>query len=108
MGDERIQTAMFPLGCGLQVSVKMEGLSTGRPLTDSMSLERKKWQLDAELAAIDRSLADLDQPVNLKTELLEGPMKDPEPITLISIFKQQLEQQEEFLRQNPEAAEVAS
>merc|ERR1712039_236499 len=87
--DERIRTAMLPLGCGLQVSVKM-GLPSERPFTDSQKLDRRKWQLDSEAAAIDRYLAEIDHPDSLRTELLEN-MADPKAISLITIGRQQRE-----------------
>merc|ERR1711862_44725 len=89
--DERIKTAMLPLGCGLQVAVKVDGLSPERPVTDSQSSERKTWQLDAEIAAIDRYLDQLDHPDTLKQEMLTGPLADTQAITYVSIAKQSRE-----------------
>jgi len=50
--DTRIATAQLPLGCGMQLMVKNE--SVVPELSDAQQLEQKRWQLESELAAIDR------------------------------------------------------
>lgn len=90
--DTRIKTAMLPLGCGLQVSVKTEGVADDRPFSETQKLERKRWQLESEVAAIDRALAEIDNPDTLKVEMLEGPLADPSPVNLIAFGKQHREQ----------------
>merc|ERR1719313_1277133 len=60
--DTRISTAQLPLGCGIQLMVKREGMRPGQKLSEEELADRKKWQLEAEAAAIDRYLAALDEP----------------------------------------------
>lgn len=71
----RISTAQLPVGCGIQMMVKLEGTSASAPprywpevaadgagagaapLEGEAALrEQKRWQLESELAAIDRIL----------------------------------------------------
>lgn len=50
--DTRTATAQLPLGCGMQLMVKND--SAIPELSDARKLEQKRWQLESELAAIDR------------------------------------------------------
>ena len=52
--DTRIATAQLPVGCGIQLMVKLEGLSPDAPLSQEELTDRRRWQLQSELAAIDR------------------------------------------------------
>ena len=61
--DTRITTAQLPVGCGIQLMVKLDGLTPELPLTAEELAERKRWQLDQEIAAIDRYVHALDVPL---------------------------------------------
>jgi len=61
--DTRISTAQLPVGCGIQLMVKLEGLSKTLPVTEQEALSRKRWRLDSELAAIDRAIASSGKPL---------------------------------------------
>jgi len=71
----RISTAQLPVGCGIQMIVKQEGTSASAPVRfypevkadgtgagtaplegEAALLEQRRWQLESELAAIDREL----------------------------------------------------
>jgi len=52
--DTRISTAQLPVGCGMQLMVKLEDTRPDLPLTAEELAARQKWQLESELAAIDR------------------------------------------------------
>merc|ERR1711924_329170 len=62
--DEKISTAQLPLGCGIQLMVKKDGMRVHAKLSESEIAERKKWRLEAEASAIDRYLDSLDKPVS--------------------------------------------
>lgn len=72
----RISTAQLPVGCGIQMIVKREGVSAADPVRywpevkadgtgkgsqplegEAALLEQRRWQLESELAAIDRELS---------------------------------------------------
>lgn len=72
----RISTAQLPVGCGIQMIVKREGVTPADPVRyypevkadgsgkgsaplegEAALLEQRRWQLESELAAIDRELA---------------------------------------------------
>ena len=55
--DTRIMTAQLPVGCGMQVMVKLQDSTPQEPLTPDEMVARRKWELESELAAIDRSAA---------------------------------------------------
>ena len=61
--DTRITTAQMPVGCGIQLMVKLDGLTPHLPLTEDEVAERKRWRLESEVAAIDRFLEALDTPL---------------------------------------------
>jgi len=61
--DTRITTAQLPVGCGIQLMVKLEGLTPELPLTDEEHAQRKRWRLESEIAAIDRYAQSLDVPL---------------------------------------------
>ena len=61
--DTRISTAQLPVGCGIQLMVKLDGMNPERPLNDAEKAERKRWQLESELAAIDRYADALGRPL---------------------------------------------
>jgi len=61
--DTRITTAQLPVGCGIQLMVKLDGLTPEQPLTAAELADRKRWQLESELAAIDRYVHALDVPL---------------------------------------------
>merc|ERR1719488_146105 len=58
--DTRITTAQLPVGCGIQLMVKLDGLTPHLPLSEEELASRKRWQLESEIAAIDRYAASLD------------------------------------------------
>jgi len=58
--DTRVMSSQLPLGCGIQVMVKTEGLKPDQPVSDAQKAEHKIWQLESEIAAIDRYLGSLD------------------------------------------------
>ena len=55
--DTRIHTAQLPVGCGIQLMVKLEGAERTEPRTADEQAARDRYQLESELAAIDRLLA---------------------------------------------------
>jgi len=52
--DTRISTAQLPVGCGIQLMVKLEGMNPDQPLSAEELVSRKRWQLESELAALER------------------------------------------------------
>ena len=52
--DTRVTTAQLPVGCGIQLMVKLDGLTPHLPLSEAELAQRKRWRLESELAAIDR------------------------------------------------------
>ena len=69
--DTRVTTAQLPVGCGIQLMVKAEGTAPQRPLTDDELAQRHKWQLENELASIDRYVDALSR--NLGGAAATGP-----------------------------------
>ena len=61
--DTRISTAQLPVGCGIQLMVKLDGRTPDQPLTDAEQHERRVWRLESEIAAIDRYLDAVDKPL---------------------------------------------
>jgi len=61
--DTRISTAQLPVGCGIQLMVKLDGLSTTLPLSPQEVQKRRRWQLDSEIAAIDRAISASGKPL---------------------------------------------
>tara|TARA_B110000046_G_C12641617_1_gene252936 strand:+ start:135 stop:479 length:345 start_codon:yes stop_codon:yes gene_type:complete len=61
--DTRISTAQLPVGCGIQLMVKLDGLSTTLPLSPQEVQKRRRWQLDSEIAAIDRAISASGMPL---------------------------------------------
>jgi len=61
--DTRISTAQLPVGCGIQLMVKLEGLAPSLPISEQEARSRKRWRLDSELAAIDRAIAASGKPL---------------------------------------------
>jgi predicted O-methyltransferase YrrM len=61
--DTRITTAQLPVGCGIQLMVKLDGLTPHLPLSEQEVTERRKWRLESELAAIDRYVDSLGKPL---------------------------------------------
>jgi len=55
--DTRISTAQLPVGCGMQLMVKLD--RPDAPLSEAELAERRKYELESELAAIDRHIASL-------------------------------------------------
>jgi len=51
------------VGCGIQLMVKLDGLTPHLPLVESEIAQRKRWQLESEIAAIDRYVHSLDVPL---------------------------------------------
>lgn len=62
--DQRISTAQLPLGCGIQFMVKKDGMPLREKLGAEELAARRKWQLEAEAAAIDRYLDSLGAPAS--------------------------------------------
>ncbi len=54
---------MVQVGCGIQLMVKLDGLEPHLPLSDEELAARKRWQLESEIAAIDRYVHALDVPL---------------------------------------------
>jgi len=52
--DTRITTAQLPVGCGIQLMVKKEGLTSARTVDAAAQADRQRWLLESEIAAIDR------------------------------------------------------
>ena len=61
--DTRISTAQLPVGCGIQLMVKKEGLTSARPLSEAVETDRKRWLLESEIAAIDRYVDAIGKPL---------------------------------------------
>jgi len=61
--DTRITTAQLPVGCGIQLMVKLDGMEPHLPLSEAEVAKRKRWQLESEIAAIDRYVHALDVPL---------------------------------------------
>jgi len=61
--DTRISTAQLPVGCGMQLMVKLEGTQPSKPLSEEEKSARRKWQLESELAAIDRFIDSVGVPL---------------------------------------------
>ena len=51
-----IVTAQMPVGCGIQLMVKLEGTAADALEGERAERERQRWRLQSELAAIDRVL----------------------------------------------------
>ncbi len=52
--DTRISTAQLPVGCGIQLMVKLDGTSAAEPVGADERQSRQRWQLESEITAIDR------------------------------------------------------
>ena len=52
--DTCISTAQMPVGCGIQLMVRLEGMNPDQPLSAEELVSRKRWQLESELAALER------------------------------------------------------
>ena len=61
--DTRISTAQLPVGCGIQLMVKLEGMKPDQPLTDAELADRKRWRLESEISAIERYADSLGKPL---------------------------------------------
>jgi len=61
--DTRISTAQLPVGCGIQLMVKQEGLTPARELSEAEAADRKRWLLESEIAAIDRYVDAIGKPL---------------------------------------------
>ena len=47
-------TAQLPVGCGMQLMVKLQDSTPSEALSEEEKAARRKWALESELAAIDR------------------------------------------------------
>jgi len=61
--DTRISTAQLPVGCGIQLMVKLEGMEPHLPLSAEELQARKRHRLEAEIAAIDRHVGSIGAPL---------------------------------------------
>lgn len=61
--DTRITTAQLPVGCGIQLMVKLDGMTPHLPVTEEEMVVRKRYELESEIAAIDRWVEALDVPL---------------------------------------------
>jgi len=61
--DTRISTAQLPVGCGIQLMVKLEGMEPHLPLSADELRARKRHRLEAEIAAIDRYAGSFGAPL---------------------------------------------
>jgi len=57
--DERVNTVLMPVGCGLQLAVKKDSQTTRDPLSAVASDDRRQYSLESELAALDRAISGL-------------------------------------------------
>lgn len=55
--DTRVNTALLPVGCGLQLTIKKDADGQRTPLSAAALEERRQYGREAELAALDRALA---------------------------------------------------
>merc|ERR1719506_3429339 len=55
--DTRITTAQLPVGCGIQLMVKLDGRDTSEPKPAEVVAKGRRWERDSELAALDRYLS---------------------------------------------------
>ena len=61
--DTRITTAQLPVGCGIQLMVKLEGRATSEPKPAEVLANSRRWERESELAALDRYLSAIDVPL---------------------------------------------
>merc|ERR1712134_127614 len=102
--DTRIATAQLPVGCGLQVIVKRQGRRYDHALTRGTNERHKLWELEAELAAIDRQLEALEHPYSdtaSKVDLL-----DSEGVVAMQVFQRR--QMQAFQEEQEVAARAAA
>ena len=61
--DTRISTAQLPVGCGIQLMVKLDGMAMDQPLSEAELASRKRWRLESEISAIERYADALGKPL---------------------------------------------
>jgi predicted O-methyltransferase YrrM len=55
--DTRVNTALLPVGCGLQLTIKKDAALSSNPLSPAALEDRSQYGREAELAALDRAIA---------------------------------------------------
>jgi predicted O-methyltransferase YrrM len=100
--DESVMTAQLPIGCGVQIIVNMNGTKPSRPLTDTEKEEHKRWELESELAAIDRYLSEINEEASSGSLHEEAPGLGSQEVSSLALVANGLANMEAFKAQQKE------